>query len=969
MTRWARALSPVLLWVVGSTLGAAAPVLFDGGVVNSADYSAAVAPGMILSIFGEDLAPGVDAARSIPLPEELLGVSVEINDGLWTQRAPLFFVSAGQINAQLPFDLASASIQVRVLTAQGASNTITTQTAATEPRLFTKTQDGRGEAILAHVDGSLVSEQAPAQAGEWVVLYLTGLGAVDPPVAAGEAGRGDPLSWVTTPVAVTVNRAPASVYFAGLAPGFAGLYQVNFQIPETATAGRAAISVTAGGSSSQRNVTLDCDLALTPLGSAAVSSAGGALAVGDAAVTVPAGAFAATEQIALYAAKGSGSYPADSALFVLEGLPDSTAGPIAVSLPVAGTGSGPAYLVIEEEGGTGAATLLEAVVSAGRASAAVPTRAAAAEPQRTSTDAAPKAVSTARARRQLLYISYGIVCEDLVDGRFHACHDRSMPTELVQGLDSSIRRHLERLAGLGFRTTDIGLSAPVPLSFVSAPIGAGTVRYSSFDRRNAIAVEIDPEWTSLNLGHTLCHYLQAQSDRMTEFRHGAPATPWTWFHEAVAAWYDETQLQDPSDQTFVFHTEETYASSLFFLNRPLQYGGGAGGYSAWDHGAGAASFVYFLNEDPADAGWIAGVTQRWTPSNTPVDALKQAGLQFSSAWPDFGGAFLESFVSFESGLFPESSGEVLLQDGVQWRRGLDPTLPDEAVRFPWPSAPDLSALFGYVQLVADTPAGKAIEVSLTQGADHATALLYEGFGPETLRYLGEVSGASVLRLSPNEIVLENGVRIWVLLANHRAVAPYSGASEVELLFAVRAEASDEILSKLQTQPELRANLRATVRCTDPSSGDELACPNVVYTNWSDLGEKYADVAWNGSSFSMEGSWASAPTPSGDRWLYAERVEGTYDAATQTISGSVWHRKVSEQTGIGSSAGYRFRDVPLVPLLLFDGVNFEIRGEATASHIHEVQAHYIRDGQEQDGLLKVEFTGQSYFWITFGPRAD
>ncbi|MEZ5365239.1 MAG: hypothetical protein R2748_23645 [Bryobacterales bacterium] len=181
----------------------------------------------------------------------------------------------------------------------------------------------------------------------------------------------------------------------------------------------------------------------------------------------------------------------------------------------------------------------------------------------------------------------------------------------------------------------------------------------------------------------------------------------------------------------------------------------------------------------------------------------------------------------------------------------------------------------------------------------------------------------MLRLSP-EVPLENGVPIWILIANHRAVAPYTGVSDVEALFEVKADQSDDVLVKMQAQPELRASLRAVVRCTDPGSGDELACPDVVYTNWSDLGQKYADVVWNGSSFRMEGSWASEPTPSGDRWLYTEGAS----------RGRTTRRRKPSAAPLGTEDSRADRNpVParaiasrrsLVPLLLFDGVNFEIR---------------------------------------------
>ncbi len=75
---------------------------------------------------------------------------------------------------------------------------------------------------------------------------MTGLGAVDNPVAAGLATPLAPLSRVTTPVTATIGRLPATVQFAGLAPGFAGFYQVNIVVPQLAP-GDYPLVITVGG--------------------------------------------------------------------------------------------------------------------------------------------------------------------------------------------------------------------------------------------------------------------------------------------------------------------------------------------------------------------------------------------------------------------------------------------------------------------------------------------------------------------------------------------------------------------------------------------------------------------------------------------------------------------------------------------------------------------------------------------------
>ena len=110
--------------------------------------------------------------------------------------------------------------------------------AAARPGIFTTNQQGQG-AIL-NVQGRLVDSTAPATRGDVVAVYCTGLGATQPAVVSGRPAPGvEPLARVTIVPQATVGGIPAVVQFAGLSPGFVGLYQVNVQIPAGVTPGAA----------------------------------------------------------------------------------------------------------------------------------------------------------------------------------------------------------------------------------------------------------------------------------------------------------------------------------------------------------------------------------------------------------------------------------------------------------------------------------------------------------------------------------------------------------------------------------------------------------------------------------------------------------------------------------------------------------------------------------------------------------
>lgn len=200
-----------------------APWIAAGGVVNAADYSDGIAPGGIISIFGTDLAAATVSTSATPLPTAMAGVSVTIN-GL---PAPLFYVSPTQINAQVPFEVGPGAATLSV----GSATTAITVVAAA-PAIFRL--QGERAALSATPPGSVAT------------VYLTGQGLVEPPVATGAAAPVDPLSLAVLPVTATIGGLDAQVQYGGLAPGFAGLMQLNLFVPDLPP-GDHPLVVTIGG--------------------------------------------------------------------------------------------------------------------------------------------------------------------------------------------------------------------------------------------------------------------------------------------------------------------------------------------------------------------------------------------------------------------------------------------------------------------------------------------------------------------------------------------------------------------------------------------------------------------------------------------------------------------------------------------------------------------------------------------------
>jgi uncharacterized protein (TIGR03437 family) len=221
-------------------------LLPQGSVTFSVASSASatpgwIAPGAMATLYGNGLAGSTATASALPLPSSLGGASITVNG----VTAPLLYASSTQINFQVPFEISPGAATITLSINESVVGSATVPLYAGAPGVFI---EPGGNAAAVNQDGSINSAAQPAPVGTVVSVYVTGLGAVNPGVAAGTAAPVSPLSSASG-VTATVGGVPAVVEFAGLAPTFAGLYQVNVQIPQIASGQyNVAVSVQGVGS-------------------------------------------------------------------------------------------------------------------------------------------------------------------------------------------------------------------------------------------------------------------------------------------------------------------------------------------------------------------------------------------------------------------------------------------------------------------------------------------------------------------------------------------------------------------------------------------------------------------------------------------------------------------------------------------------------------------------------------------------
>ena len=217
----------------------ATPVVTSQGVVQAASDQGGVpiAPGGLITIYGQNLSDN-SGQGTLPLPQQLNGTQALMGN----QPLPILYTSTGQLNVQVPYGVpVNTTYQLSVQHGNSLSVPETLVVAAAQPGVFTLNQRGFGQGSIVKSDGvTLAQPGTPANIGETVVIYCTGLGSVTPKVPEGQpAPLVPPLSQTDNKVSVTIGGQPAAVSFSGLTPGYAGLYQINAVVPAGITTGDA----------------------------------------------------------------------------------------------------------------------------------------------------------------------------------------------------------------------------------------------------------------------------------------------------------------------------------------------------------------------------------------------------------------------------------------------------------------------------------------------------------------------------------------------------------------------------------------------------------------------------------------------------------------------------------------------------------------------------------------------------------
>ncbi|HXA52098.1 MAG TPA: IPT/TIG domain-containing protein, partial [Candidatus Acidoferrum sp.] len=225
--------------------------------VNGASYTSSnLATDSWVTIYGDNLASSQIVASTSPYPTSLSGTTVSVTDSTGTQRlAPLYYVSPGQINMLMPTNTAFGLATITVTNANGGSASSITLVTRTAPGLFSANASGAG------VAAALVQRVRPdgSQAIENVASFDGNTNALVPvPITIGSDSLylqlyGTGIRYVSglSKVTCTIGGQNATVLYAGAAPGFSGLDQVNVQIPAAlAGAGSVNVVVTVDGQAS-----------------------------------------------------------------------------------------------------------------------------------------------------------------------------------------------------------------------------------------------------------------------------------------------------------------------------------------------------------------------------------------------------------------------------------------------------------------------------------------------------------------------------------------------------------------------------------------------------------------------------------------------------------------------------------------------------------------------------------------------
>ncbi|HEV8145788.1 MAG TPA: PQQ-dependent sugar dehydrogenase, partial [Bryobacteraceae bacterium] len=226
--------------------GSAAPRVTIAGAVNAASFLPGLVAGSLATQFAAGVRDdaGIDSAVTVPFATVLAGVSITLNGSAVPIRAVANVNGQEQVNFQVPFGLTGSTVSLVVSRDGRSSAAIDVPLLDVQPGIYTT--DGTQAIVVHNTDFTLATAARPLDRNEYAFIYAAGLGRVINPPTAGNVALALPLSSALADVRVTIAGQAAEVQFAGLAPGFVGVYQVNFRVPADVPSGSQTLVLSAG---------------------------------------------------------------------------------------------------------------------------------------------------------------------------------------------------------------------------------------------------------------------------------------------------------------------------------------------------------------------------------------------------------------------------------------------------------------------------------------------------------------------------------------------------------------------------------------------------------------------------------------------------------------------------------------------------------------------------------------------------
>jgi minor extracellular serine protease Vpr len=228
--------------------GIAQPAISANSAVNAANgMNQPLAPGSYISLYGTNFASSTSVYSTPYLPVSLNSVSVSFDTPNISVPGHIAFVSAGQLNVQVPWELqGQTAVQIKVSNGDSHGVVYTMPLGAYSPALFQFTSGGQTFAAALDEHSNIITTSHPVSRGHVVQLFANGLGPVNNQPASGDPAPSNPLATTTTTPIVMIGGMNAQVQFNGMTPGNAALYQINAVVPNT-SAGLQPITISIGG--------------------------------------------------------------------------------------------------------------------------------------------------------------------------------------------------------------------------------------------------------------------------------------------------------------------------------------------------------------------------------------------------------------------------------------------------------------------------------------------------------------------------------------------------------------------------------------------------------------------------------------------------------------------------------------------------------------------------------------------------